>query len=141
LIPPAPDYPQHEINDMKKMLAFAAILYSAAALAQTSAPPADHQPPAEAKETKSEAKSDAKSAKAKTGAAKGSIAVRLEACQDIDDGTKGRLDCYDEVIKPAPKPKAAAAKTVMECKYTKEEDERLACYNGFVDMMPKLPKS
>jgi hypothetical protein len=126
---------------MRKMLAFAAILYSAAALAQTSAPPAD-QPPAEAKEAKSEAKSEAKPAKAKTGTAKGSIAVRLQACQDIDDGTKGRLDCYDEVLKPAPKPKAqAAAKTVMECKYTKEEDERLACYNGFVDMMPKLPKS
>jgi hypothetical protein len=118
---------------MKKMLAFAAILYSAAAIAQTSAPPAD-QPPAE------QAK-PAKQAKAKTGTAKGSIAVRLQACQDIDDGTKGRLDCYDEIIKPAPKEKAAAAKTVMECKYTKEEDERLACYNGFVDMMPKLPKS
>ena len=33
-----------------------------------------------------------------------------------------------------------AAKTVMECKYVKEEDERLNCYNGFVDSMPKLPK-
>jgi hypothetical protein len=120
---------------MRKMLAFAAILYSAAAFAQTSAPPAD-EPPAEAAKP-------AKAAKAKTAApkAKGSIAVRLQACQDIDDGTKGRLDCYDEVIKPAPKEKAAAAKTVMECKFTKEEDERLACYNGFVDSMPKLPKS
>src|SRR5581483_9308665 len=115
---------------MKKMLAFAAILYSAAAFAQTSAP-AD-QPPAEA----AKPAKPSKQAKAKP-AAKGSIAVRLQACQDIDDGTKGRLDCYDEVIKPAPKEKAAAAKTVMECKYTKEEDERLACYNGFVDMMPK----
>jgi hypothetical protein len=28
----------------------------------------------------------------------------------------------------------------MDCKFTKEEDERLACYNGFVDSMPKLPK-
>jgi hypothetical protein len=120
---------------MKKMLAFAAILYSAAAFAQTSAPPADEAPAEAAKQAK-----PAKQAKAKP-AAKGSIAVRLQACQDIDDGTKGRLDCYDEVIKPAPKEKAAAAKTVMECKYTKEEDERLACYNGFVDMMPKLPKS
>ena len=122
---------------MKKMLAFAAILYSAAAIAQTSAPPAA-QPPAEAAKPAKPAK-PAKQAKAK--APKGSIAVRLQACQDIEDGTKGRLDCYDEVIKPAPNPKAAAAKTVMECKYTKEEDERLACYNGFVDMMPKLPKS
>jgi hypothetical protein len=120
---------------MKKMLAFAAILYSAAAFAQTSAPPTDQPPAEEAKPAK-----PAKQAKAKP-ATKGSIAVRLQACQDIDDGTKGRLDCYDEVIKPAPNPKAAAAKTVMECKYKKEEDERLACYNSFVDMMPKLPKS
>ena len=115
-------------------MAFAAILYSAAAIAQTSAPPAD-QPPAAASQ------SPRSRPRRKRRAAKGSIAVRLQACQDIDDGTKGRLDCYDEVIKPAPKPKAAAAKTVMECKFTKEEDERLACYNGFVDRMPKLPKS
>src|SRR5512147_1628475 len=118
---------------MRMMLALAAVVYSAAALAQSSAPPpADVQKPAAA----------AKAQKtAPKGSAKGSIAVRLQACQDIEDGTKGRLDCYDEVIKPAPKPKAAAAKTVMDCKFTKEEDERLACYNGFVDSMPKLPKS
>ena len=119
---------------MRLMLAFAAVLCSAAALAQSAAPPAD-QPAAPAK--------SAKQAKAKTpakSAAKGSIAVRLQACQDIDDGTKERLNCYDEVIAPAPKPKAGAAKTVMDCKFTKEEDERLACYNGFVDSMPKLPK-
>ncbi len=118
---------------MRMMLAFAAVLYSAAALAQSSAPPA-----ADAKAGKPV---DAKAAKAPKTAAKGSVAVRLQACQDIEDGTKGRLDCYDEVIKPAPNPKAPAAKTVMQCKFTKEEDERLACYNGFVDSMPKLPKS
>ena len=116
---------------MRMMLAFAAVLYSAAALAQSSAPPAD-QPAADAK--------PAKQAKAKTAPAKGSVAVRLQACQDIEDGTKGRLDCYDQVLPPA-KPKAGAAKTVMDCKFTKEEDERLTCYNGFVDSMPKLPKS
>jgi hypothetical protein len=122
---------------MRMMLAFAAVLYSAAALAQSSAPPAAEKPAAEAKPAKAQ-KTAAKGTP--KGPAKGSIAVRLQACQDIEDGTKGRLDCYDEVIKPAPKPKAAAAKTVMECKFTKEEDERLACYNGFVDSMPKLPK-
>jgi len=119
---------------MRMTLAFVAALYSVAALAQTSAPPAneDQPPPVAAK--------PAKQAKAKP-AAKGSIAVRLQACQDIDDGTKERLNCYDEVIKPEPKEKAPAAKRVADCKFTKEEDERLACYNGFVDLMPKLPKS
>jgi hypothetical protein len=123
---------------MKTMLAFAVILFSTAALAQSGTPPAADadKPAAEARPAK-----PAKTRKATQKAAKGSIAVRLQSCQDIEDGTKGRLDCYDEVIKPAPKPKAPAAKTVMECKFTKEEDERLACYNGFVDGMPKLPRS
>jgi len=117
------------------MVALAAVLYSAAALAQSAAPPAANaaKPAAPAK--------PAKQAKAPKAAAQGSVAVRLQACQDIDDGTKERLNCYDEVIAPAPKPKAQPAKTVMDCKFTKEEDERLACYNGFVDNMPKLPKS
>ena len=87
------------------------------------------------------------SAKAEASPAKSAVsrnapmAVRLQACLDIDDGTKERLNCYDEVIKPEPKEKAAAAKRVVDCKFTKEEDERLACYNGFVESMPKLPKS
>jgi hypothetical protein len=84
----------------------------------------------------------AKPQSAKQPAAKPqSVAVKLQACLDIDDGTKERLDCYDAVIPPAPKPKTIKAKTVAECKFTKEQDERLACFNGFVEAMPKLPKS
>jgi hypothetical protein len=88
-----------------------------------------------------------KTAKSQTAPAKSSagknpqMAVRLQACLEIDDGTKERLNCYDEVIKPEPKEKAATAKRVIDCKFSKEEDERLACYNGFVESMPKLPKS
>ena len=90
------------------------------------------------------AKADANAEKAAAKSAVGRnqpMAVRLQACLEIDDGTKERLNCYDEVIKPEPKQKAAAAKRVVDCKFTKEEDERLACYNGFVESMPKLPKS
>jgi uncharacterized protein YciW len=68
-----------------------------------------------------------------------SIAVRLQACLDIDDATKERLNCYDAVIAPAPKPKPPAAKSVMDCRALKEEDERLTCFNGFVEKLPKLP--
>jgi hypothetical protein len=82
-----------------------------------------------------------KQAAAKQAAAKPqSTAVRLQGCLDIDDGTKERLNCYDAVFTPAPKEKAPTAKAVAECRYTKEEDERLACFNGFVESMPKLPK-
>ena len=39
-----------------------------------------------------------------------------------------------------PKPKAPAAKGVNDCRFLKEEDERLTCYNGFADKIPKLPR-
>jgi len=114
-------------------LAFVAVLCSAAAFAQSSPPPMVGDKPLV-------------QVKPRTAAAKPqSMAVRLQSCLDIDDGTKERLTCYDAVLPPAPKPKAganpAAAKAVTECKFTKEEDERLSCYNGFVESMPKLPKS
>lgn len=113
---------------MRMILAFAAVLCSAAALAQSAPPPpVAGKPPVQAKPHTAPGKSQ-------------SVAVRLQSCLDIDDGTKDRLNCYDAVIAPAPNPKAPKAKTVRECKFTKEEDERLACYNGFVESIPKLPK-
>jgi hypothetical protein len=126
------------------MLACALVLCSTVVFAQSAPPPAaGDKPVAQAKKGKGAAKDSAKeNAGDKKGPPYGkSIATRLQSCQDIDDQTKERLNCYDEVLKPAPKPKPAAAKTVMDCKYLKEEDERLTCYNGFVDSMPKMPKS
>src|SRR5262245_26806582 len=120
---------------MRMTLAFVAVLYSAAALAQSGPPPmVGDKPLVQVKP------------RAAAAAKPQSMAVRLQSCLDLDDGTKERLNCYDAVLPPAPKPKAAtakaaAAKAVTECKFTKEEDERLACYNGFVESMPKLPKS
>lgn len=146
---------------MKKILVIAAVLYSAAAIAQTSEPP--KQPMvgdkplvqvkpkgAKAKQAKPEdaaappadaakpAKS-AKSAKAAPGKPK-SMAQKLQACLDIDDGTKDRLNCYDAVIAPKPNPKAKApVKSVTECGGFKDEEERLTCFNGFAEKLPKLP--
>lgn len=114
---------------MRMMLAFVAVLYSATAFAQAGPPPTvGGKPLVQVKP---------KSAPGKPQ----SVAVRLQSCLDIDDGTKERLNCYDAVFAPAPKDKAPPAKSVKDCKFTKEEDERLACYNGFVESMPKLPKS
>jgi hypothetical protein len=67
-----------------------------------------------------------------------SIAAKLQACLEIDDATKGRLDCYDAVFPPKPNPKAPAAKGVADCRFTKEEDERLTCFNGFAERIPKF---
>jgi hypothetical protein len=141
---------------MKKILILAAVLYSAAAIAQTTPPASEpaKQPMigdkplvqvkpkgAKSKEAKpTDAANDtAKSAKAAPGKPK-SMAARLQACLDIDDGTKDRLNCYDGVIPPKPNPKAKApAKAVTECNAFKDEEERLTCFNGFVEKLPKLP--
>jgi hypothetical protein len=132
---------------MKKILVLAAMLYSAAAIAQTAEPP--KQPmvgdkplvqvkPKGAKKDAQPAGST-KSAKAAPGKPK-SMAQKLQACLEIDDATKERLNCYDDVIKPKPNPKAKApAKSVTECGGFKDEEERLGCFNGFVEKLPKLP--
>jgi hypothetical protein len=116
----------------KMMLSFAAVMLSTAALAQSSPPMVGDRPLVQVKPRVVAAARQAKPQ---------STAVRLQACLDIDDGTKERLNCYDAVIAPAPKPKTIKAKSVADCKFTKEEDERLACFNGFVENMPKLPKT
>jgi hypothetical protein len=150
---------------MKKILVLVAVLYAAAAIAQTSEPTkppptVGGQPlvqvkpkaakkkntaPADAAATDPAAndapakKGSAKSAKAAPGQPK-SMAQKLQACLDIDDGTKDRLNCYDAVIKPKPNPKAKGpAKSVTECGAFKDEEERLGCFNGFVEKLPKLP--
>ena len=79
-------------------------------------------------------------AKLQAAAKPQSIAAKLQACLDIDDATKERLNCYDAIFAPKPNPKAPAAKAVTDCRFQKEEDERLACYNGFAEKIPKLPQ-
>ena len=124
------------MTEMRMILAVAAVLYSASAFAQTDKPPmVGDKPLVQVKP---------KGTKEAAAAPKGkpqSIAVRLQACLEIDDGTKDRLNCYDAVIPPAPKPKPAKAKGYADCRFFKEEDERLACFNGFAESIPKLPKT
>ena len=129
------------MTEMRIILALVAVLYSAAAFAQADTPPMVGDKPlmqVRPKATKAaETKPEAAAAKGKPQ----SIAVRLQACLDLDDGTKDRLNCYDAVIPPAPKPKPPKAKGVADCRFIKEEDERLACFNGFAEAIPKLPKT
>lgn len=137
---------------MRKLILALALVLPAAALAQGTAtpPPADAAKPAPSaaptpmvgdKPLVQVGKKPAakKSEKAAPGKPQ-SVAQKLQACGDLDDGTKDRLNCYDEIFKPQPKPKPAAAKGVNECRFLKEEDERLNCYNGFADKIPRLPR-
>jgi hypothetical protein len=132
---------------MRKMILALAILYPAAAFAQgTPAAPANPaQPPTIGGKPlvqvgPKKPAADKKSAKSAGAGKPQSVAQKLQACQDIDDATKERLTCYDGVFAPQPKPKPPAAKGVNDCRFLKEEDERLTCYNGFADKIPKLPR-
>jgi hypothetical protein len=132
---------------MKFWLVPLAVLYSAAALAQTAAPMVGDRPlvqvkPKAARPAATTGEAAPTAAAPKSSGRPQSVAFRLQACLDIDDGSKGRLDCYDAVIKPQPKGKPASpkSKSVMDCRFTKEEDERLACFNDFVERLPKLPR-
>jgi hypothetical protein len=58
---------------------------------------------------------------------------QLKECLSIDDMTKERLDCYDKLVSPEPKLTTRKTKSVLECRFVKEEDERLACFNGFTN--------
>jgi hypothetical protein len=108
---------------MKRMLALIVLLHATAAFAQSDVPPAEGKPPAHARKSHGPPKS---------------MAEKLLACLEIDDETKDRLDCYDAVLPPKPKPKSAPANGVMDCRYVKEEDERLKCFNGFAEKIPKF---
>jgi hypothetical protein len=121
---------------MRKILALVLVLYSGAAMAQTAAPAAS-APPTVGGKPLVQVKPRSPAPKAPAPAHQ-SIAKRLQACLEIDDGTKGRLDCYDAIFPPKPNPKAPAAKGVADCRFKKEEDERLACFNGFAESIPKF---
>jgi len=134
---------------MRKMILALAILYPAAAFAQgttTPAAPANQVPPPTVggkplvQVGPKKPAAEKKSAKPAAPGKPLSVTQKLQACQDIDDATKERLSCYDGVFPPQPKPKPAAAKGVNECRFLKEEDERLTCFNRFVDKIPQLPR-
>jgi hypothetical protein len=115
------------------MLALVALLYSATAMAQQSPPPTVGD-----KALVQVKPHGAAAPKAAAAPKNLPVAKKLQACLEIDDGTKGRLDCYDAIFPPKPNPKAPAAKGVADCHFIKEEDERLNCYNGFAEKVPKF---
>jgi hypothetical protein len=117
---------------MRTIVALVLVLYSAAAMAQGNSPPTVGGKPLVQMKPRGAAP------KSKPPSKPQSIAQRLQACLEIEDGTKGRLDCYDAIFPPKPNPKAPQAKTVADCRFTKEEDERLTCFNGFAEKIPKF---
>lgn len=119
---------------MKKLLALIVVLNATVAFSLQALAQQDDAPPPVAAP-----KVPGHHARSKGPAAPGkSLAEKLQACLDVDDETKDRLDCYDAAIPPKPKPKASPVNGVMDCRFVKEEDERLKCFNGFAEKIPKF---
>lgn len=126
---------------MRKIILALAVLYPAATFAQTTTTPAPTaDPPMVGGKPLVQVGPKKTAAKKEAPAKPLSPAQKLQACQEIDDATKERLNCYDAVYTPQTKAKVSAAKNVSDCRFVKEEDERLTCFNGFVDKLPLLPR-
>jgi hypothetical protein len=122
---------------MKKIFALVLVLCSPAAFAQDKPPPTvGGKPLVQIKPKTTAAPKDAAAPKSKPQ----SVAVRLQACLEIDDETKERLNCYDAIFPPKPKARVPAPKAVTDCPAFKEEDGRLKCFNSFAEKLPKPPK-
>jgi hypothetical protein len=60
-------------------------------------------------------------------------ARKLQSCLEFKDMSKPRLDCYDAIVPPQTKIDSVPAKVVTDCRFLKENDERLICFNRFVE--------
>ena len=58
---------------------------------------------------------------------------KLRRCLEFKDMTMPRLICYDAIVPPRTKPKPGPAEVVNDCRFLKEDDERLICFNRFVE--------
>ena len=58
---------------------------------------------------------------------------KLRRCLEFKDMTMPRLICYDAILPPRTKPKPGPAEVVNDCRFLKEDDERLICFNRFVE--------
>jgi hypothetical protein len=101
-----------------------------AALAQTTPPAAAQKPAASMKP---------KAAPAEEGAPQGvSIAEKAQKCLKILEDPQRRLDCYDAAVRPQPNPKAPPANGIRDCRYIVDINDRLGCFDGFAQQIPKF---
>ena len=66
-----------------------------------------------------------------------SLHDRLRSCLELKDMTKQRLDCYDAILPPQANPMPVPAKVVTDCRFSKDENERLTCFNQFAEKPAK----
>jgi hypothetical protein len=68
---------------------------------------------------------------------------KLQRCLEFKDMTPPRLDCYDAIVPPRTTPEPVPAKVVYDCRFLKDDDQRLICFNRFVEnpAKPVAPKA
>src|SRR5258705_562509 len=123
---------------MRTIFAVVLLLYSAAAMAQTSPPTVGGKPLVQVKPSGEAAKSKSKS-KSEAKPKPPSTAAKLQACLEIDDATQERLSCYDAVFPPQTKAKAPAATARHDCRVIQEEHGRVTYINRSAGARPRLP--
>ena len=117
---------------MKFLPLFIAVLLPATALAQT----ASTKPPMVGNRPLVQVKP--RPAKPAKPAKPQAMAVRLQACLEIEDGSKGRLDCYDAAVKPELSANPPPVKGIRDCRHLIDKNDRLGCFDGFAEQIPKF---
>jgi hypothetical protein len=108
---------------------FALAAWAPAALAQTT-PPAAAEKPAAPKP---------RAAPAEEVASKGvSIAEKAQKCLKIVDDPQARLNCYDAAVRPEPNRNPPPVKGIRDCRHIVDINDRLMCFDGFAEQIPKF---
>ena len=60
------------------------------------------------------------------------VLSNFQACTLEEPATKERLNCYDAIVPPQPRVGFSRAKAITECRFFREEDARLDCFESFM---------
>jgi hypothetical protein len=67
-----------------------------------------------------------------------SIAEKAQGCLKIEDKSDDRLHCYDDAVRPQPRPNPPPVKGIRDCRHIVDVDQRLSCFDGFAVQIPKF---
>jgi hypothetical protein len=99
------------------------------ALAQTTPPAAAEKPAAPMK----------RAAPAEEVAPQGvSIAEKAQKCLKLVDDPQARLNCYDAAVRPEPNRNPPPVKGIRDCRHIVDINDRLGCFDGFAEQIPKF---
>ncbi len=117
------------ITVMSLAAAFALVALVPAALAQTTPPAAAEKPAAPTKPRAAPAEEAPKGV---------SIAEKAQKCLKLVDDPQARLDCYDAAVRPELNRNPPPVKGIRDCRHLVDINDRLGCFDGFAEQIPKF---